>query len=135
MVLCLLPLRVFNTRVRKPTPLYLFAYETARSCGATCPVDLSNGRTDVFNRVLYERISNVSNLLNFAFVGLVPAPIFDVWWTAVLPLVAGSALLQLAVTEDVRLWALNPALLAILVGTAVGYPVIGYGFIATSMVS
>ncbi|QSW99215.1 ABC transporter permease [Haloterrigena alkaliphila] len=76
--------------------------------------------------VLYKRIDSVVNLLGFAFVGLISAPAFDLWWTAALPLVQGSAMLQLAMTEGVRLWEFDPVALAVLVGTALGYLGLGY---------
>ncbi|WP_137288152.1 ABC transporter permease [Natronorubrum halophilum] len=76
--------------------------------------------------VLYKRIDSVVNLLGFAFVGLISAPAFDLWWTAALPLVQGSALLQLTMTEGVRLWEFDPVAFAVLVATAVGYLGLGY---------
>ncbi|ELZ18059.1 ABC transporter [Haloterrigena salina JCM 13891] len=76
--------------------------------------------------VLYKRISSVVNLLGFAFVGLISAPVFDVPWLAALPLVQGSALLQLAMRSGTRLWEFDPAALAVLVATAVGYLALGY---------
>jgi ABC-2 type transport system permease protein len=77
--------------------------------------------------VLYKQIGNVVNLLQFAFIGLISAPVFDLWWTKFLPLAHGSALLQRAMTDGVRLWEFEPAALSILVGTAVLYLGLGYG--------
>jgi len=76
--------------------------------------------------VLYKRINNVVNLLQFALIGLISAPAFDVPWTKFLPLVQGSALLQRAMRDGVRLWEFSPAALAILVGTAALYLAGGY---------
>jgi ABC-2 type transport system permease protein len=76
--------------------------------------------------VLYKRIGNVVNLLQFAFVGLVSAPAFDLPWARALPLVQGSAMLQRAMTEGVRLWQFDPGSLAVLVGTAAVYLALGY---------
>ena len=76
--------------------------------------------------VLYKRIGNVVNLLQFAFIGLISAPVFDLWWARYLPLVQGSALLQRAMRAGVKLWEFEPAALAILVGTAVVYLWLGY---------
>ncbi|WP_115864020.1 ABC transporter permease [Halorussus litoreus] len=76
--------------------------------------------------VLYKRIGNVVNLLQFAFIGLISAPVFDLWWAKFLPLAQGSAMLQEAMTEGVRLWEFEPAALAILVGTAALYLGVGY---------
>ena len=76
--------------------------------------------------VLYKRISNVANILQFAFIGLISAPVFDLWWTRFLPLAQGSAMLQRAMRDGVRLWEFEPTALAVLVGTAVLYLGIGY---------
>ena len=80
--------------------------------------------------VLYKRIGNVVNLLQFAFVGLISAPVFDLPWTRALPLVQGSAMLQRAMTDGVRLWEFEPVALAALVGTAATYLALGYGAFA-----
>jgi ABC-2 type transport system permease protein len=76
--------------------------------------------------VLYKRVSNVINLLQFAFIGLISAPVFDLWWAKFLPLAQGSALLQRAMKDGVRLWEFEPVALAILFGTAVFYLGVGY---------
>jgi len=71
--------------------------------------------------VLYKRIGNWLNLLQFGFVVLVAAPVFDAPWTRFLPLAHGSALLQRAMVDGVRLWAFGPVELGLLVAVAVGY--------------
>jgi len=76
--------------------------------------------------VLYKRIGNWLNLLQFGFVVLVSAPAFDVPWLAVLPLAHGSGMLQRAMVDGIRLWEFPPADLALLVGVAVGYLALGY---------
>lgn len=76
--------------------------------------------------VLYKQIGNIVGLLQFALIGLISAPVFDLWWAKFLPLVQGSALLQQAMTEGVRLWEFDPVALAILIGTAILYLGIGY---------
>lgn len=76
--------------------------------------------------VLYKRVGNVSSFLQFTFIGLISAPIFDLWWAKFLPLAQGSALLQQAMKDGVRIWEFNPVALAILLGTAVLYLGIGY---------
>jgi len=78
--------------------------------------------------VLYKRINNVANLLQFAFIGLISAPVFEIPWTRILPLVQGSALLQVVMRDGDRLWELDPLALAILVGTAGFY--LGAGYLA-----
>ena len=76
--------------------------------------------------VLYKRIGNWLNLLQFGFVALISAPVFDLPWTRVLPLAHGSAMLQRAMVDGVRLWEFPLADLALLVAVAVGYLFGGY---------
>jgi len=83
--------------------------------------------------VLYKRISNVASFLQFGLIGLVSAPTFDIPWTRLLPLVQGSAMLQRAMNDGVRLWQFEPWALALLVGTAGLYLGLGYGvFVLTT---
>jgi ABC-2 type transport system permease protein len=83
--------------------------------------------------VLYKRIGNVTNILQFGFVALISAPVFDIPGVEFLPLAQSSAMLQRAMRNDVRLWEFDPAALAILVGTAVLYLGLGYlGFVLTT---
>ncbi|MFB6150995.1 MAG: ABC transporter permease [Haloarculaceae archaeon] len=81
--------------------------------------------------VLYKRISNVTNLLQFTFIGLISAPAFDVPWLNLLPLAQGSAMLQRAMKDGVRIWEFDPSALVILVGTAALY--LGIGYVAFSL--
>ena len=78
--------------------------------------------------VLYKQVGNVVNVLQFAFVGLISAPAFDLPWAKFLPLAQGSALLQRAMTDGVRLWEFDPLALGILVGAAAFY--LGAGYLA-----
>ncbi len=80
--------------------------------------------------VLYKRIGNVVNLLQFAFIGLISAPAFELWWAPALPLVQGSAMLQRAMTDGVRLWEFDPLAIGVLVGTAALYLGLGYAAFA-----
>jgi ABC-2 type transport system permease protein len=80
--------------------------------------------------VLYKRISNWLNLLQFGFIVLISAPVFELGWTRALPLAHGSALLQRAMVDGTRLWEFTAIDLAILVGTAAGYLVFGYAVFA-----
>nr|WP_181686061.1 ABC transporter permease [Halorhabdus salina] len=77
--------------------------------------------------VLYKRINNVVNLLQFVFIALISAPVFEIPWLRLLPLVQGSAMLQESMREGVNLWAFEPVDLTLLVGTAVLYLGLGYG--------
>lgn len=76
--------------------------------------------------VLYKRIGNWLNLLQFGFIVLISAPVFELGWTRVLPLAHGSALLQRAMVDGVHLLAFPAADLALLVGVAVAYLGLGY---------
>jgi ABC-2 type transport system permease protein len=76
--------------------------------------------------VLYKRIGNWLNLLQFGFIILISAPTFDLGWTRFLPLAQGSSLLQRAMVDGIPLWRLPVVDLAVLLGTAVGYLGLGY---------
>ncbi|WP_137287196.1 ABC transporter permease [Halorussus salinisoli] len=76
--------------------------------------------------VLYKRIGNWLNLLQFGFVVLISAPAFELGWTKFLPLALGSSLLQRAMVDGTHLWEFPPGDVTILVGTAVGYVLLGY---------
>jgi len=76
--------------------------------------------------VLYKRIGNWLNLLQFGFILLISAPAFDLGWTRLLPLAQGSALLQRAMVDGTRLWEFPLVDLAILVAVAVVYLLGGY---------
>lgn len=76
--------------------------------------------------LLYKRIENVFQLVNFGMIALVAAPVDGYPWLKALPLAQGSAMLGRAMKNDVRLWEFAPAEVAILVATAVGYFLVGY---------
>jgi ABC-2 type transport system permease protein len=76
--------------------------------------------------LLYKRVGNWLNLLQFGFVVLVSAPVFDLPWLRALPLAHGSAMLQRAMVDGVRLWEFPLADLALLVAVAAGYLGAGY---------
>ncbi|MFB6128049.1 MAG: ABC transporter permease [Halolamina sp.] len=76
--------------------------------------------------VLYKRVGNWLNLLQFGFVVLISAPAFELWWLRLLPLAHGSALLQRAMVDGVRLWEFPLPDLALLVGVPAVYLGVGY---------
>ena len=76
--------------------------------------------------LLYKRIGNWLNLLQFGFVVLVSAPSLDLPWLRVLPLAHGSGLLQRAMLDGTRLWEFPLADLGLLVAVAAGYLGAGY---------
>ncbi|MEF8801866.1 MAG: ABC transporter permease [Halolamina sp.] len=76
--------------------------------------------------VLYKRIGNWLNLLQFGFIVLISAPVLDAPWTRFLPLAHGSALLQRAMVDGTRLWEFGLSELGLLVAVALGYLLGGY---------
>jgi ABC-2 type transport system permease protein len=76
--------------------------------------------------VLYKRIGNWLNLLQFGFVILVSAPSLGIPWLRVLPLAHGSGLLQRAMLDGTRLWEFPVTDLGLLVVVAAGYLAGGY---------
>lgn len=77
--------------------------------------------------LLYKRIENVQQLFQFAFIALIAAPsTVDSPILLVLPLSHGSALLNRAMTDGVRLWEFSPLDLSILVGNGLAYLLVGY---------
>ena len=76
--------------------------------------------------LVYKRIENVTQLMQFAFIGLIAAPVADIAPLRYLPLVQGSAMLQAAMHNSVRLWEFPVTDLAVLVGTGVAYCLAGY---------
>jgi len=76
--------------------------------------------------VLYKNIQSWVSLLQLGFIGLIGAPALDATWMDGLPLVKGSAMLQDAMKNGVRLWEFPVADLTILLVSGVGYLVVGY---------
>ena len=76
--------------------------------------------------VLYKRVGNWLNLLQFGFIVLISAPALELGWARLLPLAHGSALLQRAMVQGTRLWEFSALDLGLLVGVAVAYLAGGY---------
>ncbi|MBV0901046.1 ABC transporter permease [Halomicroarcula salina] len=76
--------------------------------------------------LIYKRVQSVSNIMQFAMVGLISAPVADISWLRALPLVQGSGMLQASMRRGVRLWEFAPPKLVVLVVTAIVYPLVGY---------
>jgi ABC-2 type transport system permease protein len=76
--------------------------------------------------ILYKRIGNWLNLLQFGFIVLISLPAFDLGWTRLLPLAQGSALLQRAMVDGTRLWEFALFDLGVLLAVAGGYMLFGY---------
>jgi len=76
--------------------------------------------------LVFKRIENVFQIVQFSFVGLVAAPVDQFPLLKLLPLALGSDLLRDGMGRGTPLWDLPTADLALLIVTAVGYLVVGY---------
>jgi ABC-2 type transport system permease protein len=76
--------------------------------------------------LLYKRIESVTQLMQFVLIGLISAPVVGIPALRLLPLVLGSAMLQEAMQNGVRLWEFPVVDLSLLVGSAVVYSLLGY---------
>ena len=76
--------------------------------------------------LVYKRIDSFSQLMQFAIIGLIAAPVAGFPPLRFLPLVQGSAMLQEAMRQGTRLWEFSTVEMGVLVGTAVVYSVAGY---------
>lgn len=76
--------------------------------------------------IIYKRIENAFQLVQFAFIALIAAPVSSVPALKALPLAQGSYLIRRAMQDGVRLWEFPAAELAVLVATAVAYLGVGY---------
>jgi len=77
--------------------------------------------------VLYKNVTSWLEMVGFVMAGLIAVPAFGGGYLFALPLAQGSALLQRAMRDGVRLWEFDPVALAVLVVTGVGYLSVGYG--------
>jgi len=76
--------------------------------------------------LLYKRIENVFQLVQWGFVGLIAAPAGTYPVLKLLPITQGSYLLRRAMDDGIRLWEFAPVELGLLVVTGAGYFVVGY---------
>ncbi|WP_276252920.1 ABC transporter [Halomontanus rarus] len=76
--------------------------------------------------LLYKRIENVFQLLQFGLIALIATPVDGRAWLKALPLSQGSSLLQEAMTEGTRLWEFPAVELAVLVANGLCYLAVGY---------
>ncbi len=77
--------------------------------------------------VLYKNVTSWLEMVGFFMAGLIAVPAFGGGPLFALPLAQGSALLQRAMRDGVRLWEFAPGSLGVLVATGVGYLLLGYG--------
>jgi len=76
--------------------------------------------------LVYKRVENVFQLVQFGFIGLIGAPVEAVPALRALPLSHGSYLTRRAMADGVRLWAFPAWELALLAVTSVLYLLAGY---------
>jgi len=76
--------------------------------------------------LVYKRVENVFNIMQFVLVGLIAAPTAGVFWVRLLPITQGSYLLTRSMQQGLRLWELPVGEVGLLVGTAVAYFGLGY---------
>lgn len=80
--------------------------------------------------LVYKRIESVFQLLQFAFIGLIAAPVGQYPLLKLAPMSLGSHLLSAAMIRGVRLWEMPAIDLALLVGLAALYLGAGYAVFA-----
>ena len=77
--------------------------------------------------LLYKRIENVQQIMQFAFIGLIALPATEFSRAmALLPLSQGSAMLHTSMTANVALWEFHAAELATLTASGLLYLCAGY---------
>jgi len=76
--------------------------------------------------LVYKRIENLFQLVQFGFVGLIAAPVGSYGWLRLLPVSHGSYLLRRAMDGGVPLWEMAATELALLGGTSTAYLLAGY---------
>lgn len=76
--------------------------------------------------LLFKRIENVFQLVQWAFIGLIAAPAGTYPVLKLLPISHGSYLLRRAMEDGIRLWEFAPAELGLLVATTTVYFLAGY---------
>lgn len=78
--------------------------------------------------LLYKRIDNIFQLVQFGFVGLIAAPIDEYEALKLLPMAHGSYLTRVAMENNTRLWEFQSSELLLLVGVSVVYVIGGFYF-------
>lgn len=76
--------------------------------------------------LLYKRIENAFQLLQFVFVALIAAPVGTYPELKLLPISHGSYLMRRAMEDGVRLWEFAPTELGLIVATSTVYFLAGY---------
>lgn len=71
--------------------------------------------------VLYKRVNNITSLFNVVIIALIGAPVLEMPWLRIFPIVQGSTMLQQTVSEGTRIWEFAPYEIGILVAVGLGY--------------
>lgn len=80
--------------------------------------------------LVYKKVGSLINIVQFAIIGLVGAPLLEVGWLRYLPVAQGSMLLQRAMTGSTAIWEFSAADLSVLFATGLGYFGVGYAVFA-----
>lgn len=76
--------------------------------------------------LVYKRIENLFQIIQFGFVGLIAAPAGNFEILKLLPVTHGSYLTRRAMEDSIRLWEFQATEIGLLVALSVGYCAIGY---------
>jgi ABC-2 type transport system permease protein len=76
--------------------------------------------------LLYKRVENLFQIVQFVFIGLIAAPVGDVPALKLLPMSHGSALTATAMSEGIPLWGIPAWELGLLAVTSTAYLLGGY---------
>ena len=76
--------------------------------------------------LLYKRVENLFQLVQFVFIGLIAAPVGDVAGLRLLPMSHGSYLTGEAMAEGTAIWAMPVWELGLLLATSTAYLLAGY---------
>lgn len=77
--------------------------------------------------LLYKRLENATTLFSFAVIALISAPVDQLPWLRLFPIVQANYLLGEAMRNGIRLWEFSPQALGVLIAVGVGYLAAGYG--------
>ncbi|ERG89086.1 MAG: hypothetical protein J07HX5_01238 [halophilic archaeon J07HX5] len=76
--------------------------------------------------IVYKRIENLFQIVQFSFVGLIAAPVGQIEWLKLLPLTHESYFLRRAMEDGIPLWEVPQTELGLMICTSVVYLVAGY---------
>jgi len=76
--------------------------------------------------LIYKKIGGVNSIMQFVFIGLIAVPVTDQSLLQLLPVAQGSAMLQEAMRNGVKIWEFSLFELIILVVPGLIYYIIGY---------